>query len=162
LLFYGSIIIAVAVMILFGKNIISLPLIIICFIIPIILIFFKEPLMHLIEHKKEIIPGSKGEFFMTGFFEVFEVLLSYFSNTVSFMRVGAYILSHAGLMLAVLSISSLMGGGGIIMVVLGNIFVIGLEGLLAGIQGIRLHFYEMFSRFYEGEGKPFTPVKIEY
>ena len=45
-----------------------------------------------------------------------------------------------------------------IVVVLGNIVVIALEGLLTGIQGLRLEFYEMFSRFYEGDGKPFKSI----
>ena len=42
----------------------------------------------------------------------------------------------------------------------GNIFVIALEGLLVGIQVLRLNFYEIFSRFYDGDGIPFNPVKI--
>ena len=48
-----------------------------------------------------------------------------------------------------------------VVVILGNIVVICLEALLSAIQGIRLEFYEMFSRFYEGGGKAFTPAKLE-
>ena len=44
-----------------------------------------------------------------------------------------------------------------IVVVLGNIFVCAMEGLIVGIQVLRLEYYEMFSRFYKGEGHPFTP-----
>ena len=48
--------------------------------------------------------------------------------------------------------------GGIISMIFGNIIVITLEGLLTGIQVLRLEFYEMFSRFYAGDGKPFNSV----
>lgn len=162
LVFYVSLILAVGMFALLKKNIFTLPYIIGLCILPVILIFLKDPLTRLVERKKEIIPGSKGEFFLTAFFELFEVMLSFFSNTISFMRVGAYILSHAGMMTAIFAISSMLGNGSIVMLVFGNIFVIALEGLIVGIQGIRLHFYEMFSRFYEGAGKPYEPAKIDY
>ena len=42
----------------------------------------------------------------------------------------------------------------------GNVFVMGLEGLLVGIQVLRLEFYEMFSRFFDGDGRPFHPVVV--
>ena len=44
-----------------------------------------------------------------------------------------------------------------IVVVLGNLFVCGLEGLIVGIQVLRLEYYEMFSRFYKGTGRVFQP-----
>ena len=52
--------------------------------------------------------------------------------------------------------------GNVMIVIFGNIFVIGLEGLLVGIQVLRLEFYEMFSRFFEGNGKPFVPVTVPF
>lgn len=162
LIFYVSIILGVGMYALLKKNILTLPFIIVLCILPLVLIFLKEPLTRFVERKKEIIPGSKGEFFLTAFFELFEVLLSFFSNTISFMRVGAYILSHAGMMTAIFAISNMLGKGSIVMLIFGNVFVIALEGLIVGIQGIRLHFYEMFSRFYEGAGKPYAPAKINY
>ena len=60
------------------------------------------------------------------------------------------------------ALADMVGGGvaGIIMMVFGNVFVIALEGLLVGIQVLRLEFYEMFSRFYEGDGVPFSPIRI--
>ena len=48
----------------------------------------------------------------------------------------------------------------IVTLILGNIFVMGLEGLCAGIQVLRLEYYELFSRFYSGTGKPFRPFKL--
>jgi len=57
----------------------------------------------------------------------------------------------------------ILAGGGvaqmIIVFIIGNIFVIGMEGLLVGIQSLRLEFYEMFSRFFEGRGHAFKPIK---
>ena len=48
------------------------------------------------------------------------------------------------------------------MLIFGNAFVICLEGLLVGIQVLRLLYYETFSRFYDGGGKPYAPAKVEY
>ena len=130
-------------------------------ILPIILIFFKEPLGQLVQGKKVNLEGI-GDFILENFFELFEVLLGYFTNTISFLRVGAFVLIHSGMMMAFSALANMVGGGvaGIIMMVFGNLFVIALEGLLVGIQVLRLEFYEMFSRFYEGDGVPFTPIKI--
>ena len=98
-------------------------------------------------------------FFVQAFFELFDVLLSYFSNTISFVRVGAYAVSHAAMMEVVLMLGGATGGGSISwpVSVLGNVFVACLEALLVAIQVLRLEYYEMFSRFYEGDGKPFVP-----
>ena len=55
------------------------------------------------------------------------------------------------------------GAGGVtywVIVVVGNIIISGLEALLAGIQVMRLEFYEMFSKFFEGQGKVFTPITV--
>ena len=98
-----------------------------------------------------------GMLAVQAFFEIFEILLSYFSNTLSFVRVGAFAVSHAAMMQVVLMLAGATEGGDInwIIVVLGNIFVVGLEGLVVGIQVLRLEFYEIFSHFYKGDGRPF-------
>lgn len=68
-------------------------------------------------------------------------------------------LVHAGMMMVFSSLSdNPYSAGGIIAMIFGNIIVIALEGLLTGIQVLRLEFYEMFSRFYEGDGEPFQSV----
>ena len=103
-------------------------------------------------------PDGKAMFFVQGFFELFEVLLSYFSNTLSFVRIGAFAVSHAAMMEVVLQLAGAANGSpNWIVIVLGNIFVMGMEGLVVGIQVLRLEYYEMFSRFYKGTGKPFQP-----
>ncbi len=129
------------------------------FIVPLLLIFFKEPLSKVLEHKKETEETGIGMFIVQGFFELFEVLLSYFSNTLSFVRVGAFAVSHAAMMSVVLMLAGAEGTGSInwAVVVLGNLFVCGMEGLIVGIQVLRLEYYELFSRFYTGDGRAFAP-----
>ena len=87
-------------------------------------------------------------------------VLSFITNTMSFLRVGGFVLSHAGMMLVVYTLAEMVGGfGEIIVLILGNVFVMCLEGLIVGIQVLRLEFYEMFSRYYEGNGIPFKTIK---
>lgn len=129
--------------------------------VPLIAILLKEPLSHLVERKSRIFPeGSKVMFFVEALVEGFDVVLSYATNTISFVRVGAFALSHAGMMGVVMTLAGLeKGDPNWIIIVLGNILVAGLEGLVVGIQVLRLEYYEMFSRFYTGTGKPFISFK---
>lgn len=159
IVFYAS---AVSVVLLFltKQIVLAFGILIIMFVIPLLLIFFKEPLTHLIEKKAKIFPDEKGMFFVQGFFELFEVLLSYFSNTLSFVRVGAFAISHAAMMEVVLLLSGATGDSSSINwigIILGNIFVCTMEGLIVGIQVLRLEYYELFSRFYKGLGRAFMP-----
>ena len=104
---------------------------------------------------------GKVMFFVQGFFELFETLLSYFSNTLSFVRIGAFAVSHAAMMEVVLMLAGAEAGTpNWLIVVLGNLFVCGMDGLIVGIQVLRLEYYEMFSRFYKGNGREFKPYKI--
>ena len=95
-------------------------------------------------------------------FELIEVLLSYFSNTISFVRIGAFAVSHAAMMEVVMMLAGAQSGNpSLPVVVLGNLFVCGMEGLIVGIQVLRLEYYEMFSRFYKGDGREFVPYNKE-
>ena len=135
-------------------------ILVIFFVIPLLLMFFKEPLAHIIEKKPDILPDSKVMFFVESFFELFEVLLSYLTNTISFLRVGAFALSHVAMMGVVMLLGKAESADpNILIIVLGNVFVAGMEGLIVGIQVLRLEYYEMFSRFYKGTGKEFKPFK---
>lgn len=143
-------------------NFVTVPLLI---VLPFVLIFLAEPLGRLVEGKKDWQPEKWSEYNVQNGFEMVEVVLSYLSNTMSFLRVGAFIMVHAGMMTVVFTIIELLGGftsiGGIIALVIGNLFVIALEGLLVSIQTLRLEFYEMFSRFYNGSGRPYEPVVLK-
>ena len=129
-------------------------------ILPLILMFLREPLGRLAEGRKNWQPEKWGEYCVQSFFELFEMCLSYVTNTMSFLRVGAYILVHAGMMLVVFTLAEMVGGtvGYISVVIIGNGIVMALEALLVAIQVLRLDYYEIFSRFYVGDGRPFTPV----
>ncbi len=126
--------------------------------VPLLAILFKEPLTNLVEKKSRVLPeGSKAMFLIEALVELFDVVLSYATNSISFVRVGAFALSHAGMMGVVLTLAGYESGSpNWIIVVLGNVLVMGLEGLVVGIQVLRLEYYEMFSRFYKGTGKPFV------
>lgn len=131
------------------------------FIISIICLFFKEILIKLVEGEKDVKPESMVDFILQNLFECILYVLEYFSNTLSFLRVGAFVIVHASMMMVVFTLAGdTHTVKGIIVVILGNVLVIALEGLLTGIQGLRLVFYEMFSRFHEGGGKPFSSVNI--
>ena len=161
LLFYGGIAVIILISLKTGTLAISGLALIIVVVIPALMIFFKEPLENLLMKKDHILPHEKGIFIVEAFFDLFETVLSFFSSTVSFARVGAFALNHAGLSLAVWTLYNMMSGaGGIIIVIIGNIVTIGLEGLIVGIQCMRLEYYEMFGRFYIGEGQEFKPVKV--
>ena len=158
LVFYGSIVLTIGLFI-SGKKLPAAAILVIMFGVPLLLMFLKEPLTNLVEKKSEILPEQKGMFFVQSFFELFEVLLSYLSNTLSFLRIGAFAVSHAAMMEVVLMLAGATNGGNPnwIVVVLGNIFVCAMEGLIVGIQVLRLEYYEIFSRFYAGNGREFKP-----
>ena len=158
LVFYGTLT-ASAILLLTGNLLPAAAVLIVLFAVPLILIMLKEPITRLIEKKTPAIEGSKPMFFVQSFFELFEIMLSFLSNTLSFVRIGAFAVSHAAMMGVVLMLAGAEGGGSInwIIIVLGNLFVCAMEGLIVGIQVLRLEYYEMFSRFYKGSGKEFRP-----
>lgn len=123
-----------------------------------VILFMKEILIKLVDRKPDWKPESVSDFIMQNIFELLEYVLSYASNTVSFLRVGAFVLVHAGMMMVVFNLAG--ESKNIFVIILGNVLVIALEGLLTGIQAMRLEFYEMFSRFYEGDGRPFNGVNL--
>lgn len=128
-------------------------------VVGMIILFNKEIIAGSIDEGKFKKPESISDYLMQNLFECIEYALSYFSNTLSFLRVGAFVIVHASMMMVVFTLAGDTSSvKGIIVVVLGNIVVIALEGLLTGIQGLRLEFYEMFSRFYEGNGRPFKAI----
>lgn len=157
-IFYAFILLAIVFE--FTSDSILTPLNLVLFIgLPLIAMFMKEPLGNLISGQSIKPHEGWGGYILESFFEMFEVLIGFVSNTMSFMRVGGFVLSHAGMMTVVAVLQQMSGGAGIFVIIIGNIFVVCLEGLLVGIQSLRLQYYEIFSRFYDGGGKPFTSFK---
>jgi len=130
--------------------------------LPLLLIFLREPLAHLLTYRSAWKAPSASDFFLENLFELIEILLSYITNTISFLRVGAYAVSHASMMSVVFMLAGGHDHPNLAVVIIGNLIVMSIEGLLVGIQVLRLEFYELFSRFYAGEGKPYSPIIIDY
>lgn len=106
--------------------------------------------------------GAVGERLLTTFIEGFETVMSYFSSTLSFLRVAAFSLNHVALATAVMTLAAMMDGvGHFLTIVAGNIFILVLEGAIVAIQVMRLEYYEGFSRFFHGDGKAFKPLLFE-
>lgn len=158
-IFYSSIIFAAVSSLVFKMNFVNAGYIIAFIILPLVSILFSEILGGLVSGKPDWKPKSFGDYITQNLFELFETILSYVTNTMSFLRVGAFVLVHAGMMMVVFTLAEMAGGVGyVLIVIIGNIFVMGLEALLVGIQVLRLNFYEMFSRFFDGSGRAFEPV----
>jgi len=102
-----------------------------------------------------------GERIMITVIEIYEVVNGYATSSLSFLRVAAFSLNHVALSLAVFTLADTMGTvGHWIAIVLGNLFVIILEGFIVAIQTLRLEYYEGFSRYFYGDGKPFRPLRV--
>lgn len=143
-------------------NIFTAPYVIVLIIIPVI-VMFSESLSAVLSKGKGSSLKRLRRFPCFQFFEVFEFMLGYATNTLSFVRIGGFVFSHAGMMSVVMILSEMVStGASPVVIIIGNLFVMGMEGLIVGIQVLRLEFYEIFSRFYEGNGHPFEPLKINY
>ena len=161
--FYWAVIVAVLGTMLTDIELLNPVYIGLLIVVPLLLIFAQEPLGKWLAHRKDWMPKEKGSFIVENFFELFEILLSFVSNTVSFVRIGAFALNHVGMMMVVFALMDSVGGiGSPIIFVIGNIFVMCLEGLIVGIQVLRLEFYELFGRFYSGTGTPYRPFVIQF
>ncbi len=107
---------------------------------------------------------SMGQRLILAFVEAFDLVLVLLSNTLSFVRIMGLMLAHSGLMYGFFIIAEKAGGlaspAGLLVYIIGNIFVIGFEAFIANIHTLRLHFYEMFTKFYEGRGRRYQPVRL--
>ena len=102
-----------------------------------------------------------GEKILVVFIETLETLIGYVSNTLSFLRVAAFSLNHVALSIAIFTLAGMMGTfGHLVTLILGNLFVIVLEGGIVAIQVMRLQYYEGFSRYFSGNGHEFAPLRF--
>jgi V/A-type H+-transporting ATPase subunit I len=143
-------------------------LIVFVFLLPIIL---KEPIAHIFSRKHTKVEASEGEEseeggegFIGSLLHVYEIMMSYLANTLSFIRMAAFNLAHASLMMAAYAITKQTAGDNIFMSlssdIMTNVFVMMLEGLIVMIQCIRLQYYEFFSKYFTGDGVEYKPLKI--
>ncbi len=106
--------------------------------------------------------GGFGERFTMGFMEFFDLIIMLLGNTASFLRIMGIMLAHSGVMFG-FTVVALMAGNPAAQTViyaLGNLLVIGLESIVAYAHTLRLHFYEMFSKFYMDGGTPYSPLRM--
>jgi len=131
--------------------------------LPSLLLFVKEP-YHYFKHGS----GEKSNpaiafinFVMEWVVELLEIFSGYLSNTLSFMRVAGLGIAHVCLMISFFTLAGMTSGiYSILILILGNLLVIALEGLSAGIQALRLNYYEFFTKFFHGTGKLYAPISL--
>lgn len=129
-----------------------------------ILLFLKPFIKAIFRKKKE----KEGIFvsFMESLVDILEVVMGYLANTVSFIRIAAFSLAHAGLFFAIFELSRVLKSVGgtplsIAIIILGNILVILLEGLVVSIQSLRLNYYEFFSKFFMAGKQFYKPLTMQ-
>lgn len=133
------------------------------FSILLVLILFKQPAANLLTRRRPLYSDSKLDYFIEGGFGLIETILGMLSNTISFIRIGAFALNHVGLFMAFSALAQMTHSnfGGFIMYFLGNAVILTLECLIVFIQGLRLEYYELFGKYYDGSGIPFEPAAIK-
>jgi V/A-type H+-transporting ATPase subunit I len=137
--------------------------------LPMLLILLKGPTRLVARGLREgewPRPGDALALLIESAVELLDTIVAAISNTATFVRLAAFALSHAGLLLATFSVADAVAhaGGGTIgavfVMVVGNLVVIALEGVIVAIQGIRLEYYEFFSKFYGGGGEEYRPLRL--
>lgn len=129
-------------------------------------LLFAEPLKRILHGVKRTPQRNVAEQMLQSFFELFEAIISYISNTLSYVRLGAFAVAHVGLSLAIVQLVNLVSASthiavsGVFVLVLGNLLILALEGLIVGIQTLRLEYYEFFGKFFTGGGIPFKPLAL--
>ncbi|WP_456380533.1 V-type ATP synthase subunit I [Thiolapillus sp.] len=119
------------------------------------------PLAAILGYKWKQQQSALGERLLVVAIEGFETFMNYISNTLSFLRVAAFGLNHVALSVAVFALADMLGSTGHwITIVLGNLFILILEGAIVTIQVLRLEYYEGFSRFFRGDGHEFRPMRL--
>ena len=129
-----------------------------------LMIMFSGVLIRLVERERPLIEGGLGTYAIQAPMELFETVISYLSNSLSYVRVGAFAIAHVVLSSVVFLLAELLSPGhGIaywVVVSIGNLFIVGYEGLIVGIQAMRLSYYEFFSKFFAGGGVQFEPLSL--
>ena len=137
--------------------------------LPLLAVTLKEPIQYALSKHAGHQPHSEN-FFMAvieSMIEAFEAVLSYLANTISFVRLAAYAMSHAAILMATFAVADEVikapGVGGILYVIIvigGNAIALVLEGVVVAVQVLRLEYYEFFGKFFSGNGLPFRPFSF--
>jgi len=128
------------------------------------MMIFSHPLSRLIEGERPVIAPDFTKHLIQAPFELFEVTIALTSNTLSYVRVGAFAVAHGALNMVVMILAAMAGPRGSlgywIVIGVGSLFIVGFEGLIVGIQTLRLEYYEFFSKFFAGNGVQYQPLSL--
>jgi V/A-type H+-transporting ATPase subunit I len=141
------------------------------FAVPLLCWMLREPFHFIRQHRAGHSTGA-GQGLLTilmeSLVEVFEGVLAYFANTISFVRLAAYAMSHAALLVATFMVAEdvrhVSPIGGLLslgVIVAGNVIALVLEGIVCSVQALRLEYYEFFGKFFSGAGRPFKPFRMQ-
>ena len=124
---------------------------------------FGEPFERLLDGERPVLENGLGSMVIGGVVELIEVISTYLSSSISFVRVGAFALAHAVLGFIIHLMAGMVGPvGGVFVYIIGNAIVVVLEGMIVAIQVIRLQYYEFFSKFFGETGSEFKPFQFCY
>ena len=119
---------------------------------------FGEPFERLLDGERPVLENGFGSALISGVVELIEVIIGYMSNTISFLRVGAFAFAHAVLGYIIAKMCEIApAAGAVLILIVGNAIVVVLEGMIVAIQVIRLQYYEFFSKFFNETGREFKP-----
>jgi len=168
LFYWGSLVLITKFAALESRGLVSVA-VVLFLVLPIVGWSAKEPMEYLL-HRRADHPAEPGGGLFAAVTEslvgAFEAVLSYLANTISFVRLAAYAMSHAALLVAAFMLADAVRHypvGGVLSVlvaILGNLVAIVLEGIIASVQALRLEYYEFFGKFFSGEGQAFKPFRL--
>lgn len=130
--------------------------------ITLLLTMFSEPIHRIMDGERPVFENGLFAAVIEAVVELLETLISYMSNSISFIRVGAFGLAHAVLGFIIATLSEMAGPAYLGVMLVGNAIVVVLEGMIVAIQVIRLQYYEFFSKFFNETGREFKPFSFEY
>jgi V/A-type H+-transporting ATPase subunit I len=137
-----------------------------CLIVPLFFIAAGHLIWNLARARRPLFPEGFFTFLMEGIVDIIETLCGYISNTVSFLRVGAFALSHAVLSFIIFTMAervSTAAAGSLwqtLVFIFGNLVIILLESMIVAIQVVRLQYYEFFSKFFTDTGAAWKPFRF--
>ena len=150
----------------FEENALPSTFVILATATPLAIFFFKGPILAWAGIQKPAFPDGIVSYIMECVVKILEVLMGCVANTVSFIRVAAFGLAHAGLFVAIFSIADALPSGAAgtvgswLVFIVGNAIVIVLEGVVVTIQALRLEYYEFFGKFFSRTGTKYRPISF--
>jgi len=145
--------------------------------LPLAAVAFKEPLQFILArraargapHGHAAQEASLVEAVLGSLVDAVEMVIRLAANTLSFVRLAGYAISHAAILMATFVMvaqvqKAARGPLGdclqVLLIVLGNAVAIALEGTVALVQAVRLEYYEFFGKFFSGSGRAFQPFRL--